>query len=125
MRVQSAQFLPKVTPPLLLPGSLHARWGRCGTTGCRCAKGELHGPYYRRFWREGGRTRSAYIRRADVPGVLAACVRYKAARMSRRAMRRMLRDHDALLDQVLAAVTALRTGDLAGQARFIQLWEGR
>ena len=53
------QISTKVTP---LPGSLHARWVRCGTPGCCCrTDGELHGPYFRRFWREHGRTRSVYV----------------------------------------------------------------
>lgn len=34
---------------------------RCGKEGCRCAKGELHGPYWYAYWSEGGKTRSEYI----------------------------------------------------------------
>jgi hypothetical protein len=29
----------------LLPGTLVERHRRCGKGGCRCARGELHGPY--------------------------------------------------------------------------------
>jgi hypothetical protein len=29
----------------LLPGTLVQRRRRCGKEGCRCARGELHGPY--------------------------------------------------------------------------------
>lgn len=29
----------------LLPGTLVAQRRRCGKGGCRCARGELHGPY--------------------------------------------------------------------------------
>ncbi len=56
---ENVQISTKVTP---LPGSLHARWVRCGSLGCRCrTAGERHGPYWRRFWREQGRTRSVYV----------------------------------------------------------------
>lgn len=34
---------------------------RCGKKGCRCSRGELHGPYWYAYWAEGGRTRSEYI----------------------------------------------------------------
>ncbi len=34
---------------------------RCGSKKCRCAAGELHGPYWYAYWTEGGRTRSQYV----------------------------------------------------------------
>ncbi|HEX5733359.1 MAG TPA: DUF6788 family protein [Blastocatellia bacterium] len=34
---------------------------RCGKEGCRCARGDLHGPYRYRYWREAGRIRSKYL----------------------------------------------------------------
>jgi len=27
------------------PGTIHLRWQRCGKPNCKCARGELHGPY--------------------------------------------------------------------------------
>jgi hypothetical protein len=34
---------------------------RCGKKGCRCANGELHGPYWYAYWSEGGKTKSEYV----------------------------------------------------------------
>ena len=34
---------------------------RCGKQGCRCADGELHGPYWYAYWSENGKTRSQYV----------------------------------------------------------------
>jgi hypothetical protein len=34
---------------------------RCGKAGCKCAKGELHGPYWYAYWSEGGKTKSEYV----------------------------------------------------------------
>ncbi len=119
---QPAQFSPQTVQPL--PGTLLREFKRCGKARCHCAAGEQH-VRYRRYWRENGTTRHEYVPRSDAPAVAAACARYKETRMSRRAMQRMLRDHDALLDQVLAAVTALRSGDLTGQERFIAFMEAR
>ncbi|MFZ2444840.1 MAG: DUF6788 family protein [Syntrophobacteraceae bacterium] len=34
---------------------------RCGKKGCRCARGELHGPYWYAYYRENGRMRCEYL----------------------------------------------------------------
>ncbi len=100
--MKSVQFSPKVEP---LPGSLQVRYVRCGTPTCHCRNdGSLHGPYFRRFWREDGRTRSVYVPLADVPAVAAACDRSRDRHPSRRAVRRLLQDLTRLSDEVLAAL---------------------
>jgi hypothetical protein len=81
-----------------LPGSLHAAWVRCGTAGCRCARGALHGAYWRRQWREGGRTRREYVKQADVEQVQAGLAAWReqhppasALRQELAALRRLMR----------------------------------
>jgi hypothetical protein len=34
---------------------------KCGKASCRCAQGQLHGPYWYRYQRVGGRVVSAYV----------------------------------------------------------------
>jgi hypothetical protein len=34
---------------------------RCGKPSCRCARGELHGPYVVAYYREGKRLRKRYV----------------------------------------------------------------
>ncbi|MCA1565740.1 MAG: hypothetical protein LC803_08910 [Acidobacteria bacterium] len=34
---------------------------RCGKKGCKCAEGNLHGPYWYAYWKEKGKSRSQYI----------------------------------------------------------------
>jgi hypothetical protein len=34
---------------------------RCGKSNCKCATGELHGPYWYGYWSEGGKTKSMYV----------------------------------------------------------------
>ncbi len=58
--------------PKTLPGVVCAQRVRCGKVGCRCADGQGHLAFYR-FWREGGRLRKRYVRRADLAAVRAAC----------------------------------------------------
>jgi hypothetical protein len=73
------------TLPKPLPGVVCPQWVRCGRPTCRCARGELHGPYHYRFWREGGRLRKAYVRPAELEEVLARCEARRQARLELRA----------------------------------------
>ena len=51
----------------LLRGALVRQGRRCGKPGCRCADGELHGPYwYLSVAGAGGRRRLVYVPRAVV-----------------------------------------------------------
>ena len=88
-RRRLARSLPDVEG--LISGSVVEQGRRCGKEGCRCATGELHGPYtYVVLPRVGGRTRTVYV-----PAAAAEAVREGAAlsagcagrwRRSRRSM---------------------------------------
>ena len=75
-----AKALPKT-------GAVCLQWVRCGRASCRCSRGELHGPYYYLFWREGGRLRKRYVRLNAVPTVQGAYAeRRKQERKAREAL---------------------------------------
>ena len=57
----------------MLPGGVHRQMVRCGKRNCRCTRGELHGPYFYHFWKEGGRLHKRYIKLADLDRVRAEC----------------------------------------------------
>jgi hypothetical protein len=88
--MKNRQFVHKTDSVEPLPGSLHAAWVRCGKAGCRCAWGELHGPYWRRQWRERGRTRRAYVKQADVEQVQAGLEAWRESHPPARALRQEL-----------------------------------
>jgi hypothetical protein len=72
-RRRLARSLPDVEG--LISGSVVEQGRRCGKEGCRCASGELHGPYtYVALPRVEGRTRTVYI-----PASAAETVRAGAA----------------------------------------------
>ena len=72
-RRRLARSLPDVEA--LIAGSVVDQRRRCGKEGCRCASGELHGPYtYVVLPRSGGRTRTVYV-----PASAAEAVRVGAA----------------------------------------------
>jgi len=74
VKTKSGGLLPKIYP---LPGSLQPELKRCGKPTCRCTRGELHGPYWYRRWREGGRQRRAYVKEADLERVGAALEKWR------------------------------------------------
>lgn len=71
------QKLPPKKSPEMLAGYVEARMVKCGKAGCRCERGELHGPYfYHLTWAHGRRFKS-YVRRAEVAERRAACEAYR------------------------------------------------
>jgi hypothetical protein len=75
----------------LLPGAVCTQWVRCSRAGCRCARGQLHGPYFYRFWRERGRLRKQYVKRVDVEQVRAQCQARRQERQELAAARELWR----------------------------------
>jgi hypothetical protein len=62
----------------LLPGSLITLRRRCGTAGCRCARGELHETPALSY-SVAGRTKMLTLRAEDVDAVAEAVARYRVA----------------------------------------------
>jgi len=83
----------------LLRGTLISQGRRCGKESCRCARGELHGPYlYLSVTRPGRRPRMVYV-----PTDLTEMVTGQVAAGSR-------------LDAVLAEIAAINAELLARRA---------
>jgi hypothetical protein len=92
--------LPKTPDMQPLPGSLHPKYVTCGKATCRCARGELHGPYWRRFWREDGSQRTHYVRLADLETTRQAVAEWRrpySMRAVTRAVQALERELEALL----------------------------
>jgi hypothetical protein len=85
------------TLPKMLPGVVCAQWKKCGKARCRCARGQLHGPYFAHFWRENGRLRKAYVRQDNVKDVRQRCLARRQARAHWQAAMQELRDMAAFL----------------------------
>lgn len=62
----------------VIAGSLQEQRRRCGKEGCRCARGELHGPYLYLSVRVGRRTRMIYVP-AEMADRVQAAVRSNVA----------------------------------------------
>jgi len=83
------------------PSGLQLEFVRCSRTPCRCARGELHGPYLSLRWREDGRQRRRYVPRRHAEAVRMAIASWRADNPSVRGLRRLL-----------AAVRRLERGEL-------------
>ena len=83
-------------PQASLEGSLVSQMRRCGKEGCRCAQGELHGPYVYLSVGRGADRRLVYI-----PANLAEAVRRQVA----------------LTEQIEATLAAISTINLELLAR--------
>lgn len=68
MRTKQENPLPKIAP-----GAICAQMVRCGKKNCKCARGELHGPYFYHFERVDGVLVKRYVKAKDVAAMRAAC----------------------------------------------------
>lgn len=91
--------LPKTPPGEVLAGAVCAQYKRCGKPNCRCARGQLHGPYFYRFRWRGGRVTKEYVPLPRVEEVRAACSRHRARKAEARAS-------DAHIKWLLATIKA-------------------
>ena len=82
--------LPKTPPAVALAGAVCAQYKRCGKQNCRCARGQLHGPYFYRFRWRGGRVAKEYVPLSRVEEVRAACARHRQERDDARDARARL-----------------------------------
>jgi Family of unknown function (DUF6788) len=88
---------PKTPVSRLLNGAVCASYARCGKPNCKCARGELHGPYFHRYQWHDGRVIKEYIPLARVEEVRAACARYRELQADIRANNQHLKLMLALL----------------------------
>ena len=68
-------------------GSLVKQYVVCGKAGCRCERGQKHGPLYYLYWKERGRSRSLYVPREKVAEMRRQIQNYRSLQkeLARRA----------------------------------------
>ena len=70
-----------------LRGSLLSQQRRCGKAGCRCARGELHGPYvYLSLGRDAPGARLVYVPEAMAEAALAEISAINVELLARREL---------------------------------------
>lgn len=92
-------------------GSTVRRFSVCGKPGCRCQRGEKHGPFWYLSEKESGRTRLRYLgREANARKQLQAVENYRHWRRLRLRLRRVQRETEAMLDRLGAVLVAVAEG---------------
>jgi hypothetical protein len=91
LRARRRRLADKVSDPAMtMRGTLISQGRRCGKPGCRCAEGELHGPYtYLSVGRATGTARLIYV-----PSQMVDAVSRKTA-------------HTAAVEELLAEISAI------------------
>jgi len=64
----------------VLAGSLVKQFVVCGKPGCRCQRGQKHGPFNYLYWKEQGRSRSLYVPRGRVAEMRRQIQNYRGLR---------------------------------------------
>lgn len=103
----------RLSQAVLVRGSLVLMYKACNKGGCRCTRGELHGPFWYLSWSEGGRTRMYFVKAAGQGRVREAARRYRRWRQLRAQLVKLQR-------QILVGVDALE----AAARRRVQEVEG-
>lgn len=82
-------------------GSLIKRFTRCGKPGCRCGKGQPHGPFWYLSRSVEGKTRYTYIPKDIAKEVKVLVDRNAQIRRDRARIREIGRKLDSLFDQIV------------------------
>jgi len=64
-------------PQDMVEGSIYTAYKSCGNKRCRCAKGDLHGPFSYLSRKVDGKTVTTFIRRADEDAVVKEATNYR------------------------------------------------
>jgi hypothetical protein len=95
---QQFQVLARLLP--MVSGSLVEQYVTCGKAGCRCARGQKHGPLYYLYWKEQGKSRSLYVPRDKVAELRRQIQNYRRFQKKLTALlRQQLRDWQRTLQE--------------------------
>lgn len=97
--------LLRLSRQVLVRGSLVPMYKACKKGGCKCTRGELHGPFWYLSWSEEGRTRMRFVRVAGQARVRAAAQRYRRWRQVRAQLVKLHAQLLAGLDALERAAT--------------------
>lgn len=82
-------------------GSICEQYVRCGRANCRCARGELHGPYYYRFYRENGQLKKEYLKCQNHQKEISVALE------KRQRTRQARQERQTVLDNEMEAISQL------------------
>jgi len=84
----------------LLKGSLVEKYKACNKEGCRCTRGELHGPFCYLSLSQEGKTKMIFIKRQHWQKAKELSTNYRQWRQRRARIAKINREMLALIDQM-------------------------
>lgn len=102
MKNKPEDLLPKIAAQ---GGTVHKQFNRCGKPSCKCARGELHGPYFYYFVRVQGRLKKRYLKQDEIAEIRAVC---NARRTRERTARQQIRQAQLSLREIISRLRNLQ-----------------
>ena len=84
----------------MLYGSVVKKYKACGKAGCKCTRGELHGPFYYLSFKKEGKTKMIFIRRYLWERAIKLNNNYKKWRKSRADISKINKKILTLFDEI-------------------------
>lgn len=101
----SEKMARKIVP---LSGYLLAQKIKCGRPNCKCARGDLHGPYFYYVWRLGRYRHKEYVKSHDLAFVRAGIEQHRRRKAEIRAFNEQAkadwRNLKERINQILASI---------------------
>lgn len=89
----------------LIVGSYYLVYKTCSHEGCRCHKGEKHGPFPALSWTAEGKRGMVMVRAADTAVVERKAAAYKRYQKAMTRLRRLSSQIDATLQEIRTRLT--------------------
>ena len=89
----------------MVHGLPHEVYRKCGKSNCKCARGELHGPYNALSVNKDGGQRIVMVKQADAGSVMKKARRYRYYQQTLARIRRIDKEIGLILEQIKAAAT--------------------
>lgn len=89
----------------MLSGSVVKKYKACGKAGCKCTRGELHGPFYYLTFKKDKKTKMIFIRRYLWERAIKLNANYKKWRKSRANISKINKKILILFDEIEKANT--------------------
>ena len=89
----------------MVHGLPHEVYRKCGKHNCKCARGELHGPYNALSVNKEGGHRIVMVKQADSGSIMKQSRRYKYFQQTLARIRKINKEIDETLEQIKGAAT--------------------
>ncbi len=92
------EMIRELSRKKMLKGSVVKKYKACGKGGCKCTKGDLHGPFYYLTYKKDGKTKMIFLRQNIWDSAIKLNDNYRTWRSKRAQVSNINREILRLLD---------------------------